>query len=157
MFITVVREWPLRLACLFTLLLASGCASLIADIDPPAVTVENVRSLPSQDSGPRFEITLRVANPNKQALEIAGISYTIDIMDHELVSGVTNQVPRIEAYSEQVVKLEAGVHLFQMLRLLADLGRSQGDALDYRFAAKIDFQGFLPTQRVEETGSLKLN
>ncbi|WP_116364189.1 LEA type 2 family protein [Parahaliea mediterranea] len=157
MSVTALCRAPLRLLCLAALLLAGGCASLIADMDPPAVTVENVRALPSQEAGPRFEITLRVANPNKQALDIAGISYTIDILDHELVSGVTNQVPRIEAYSEQTVKLQAGVHLFQMLRLLADLGRSQGEALDYRFAAKIDFNGFVPTQRVEETGSLRLN
>jgi hypothetical protein len=37
------------------------------------------------------------------------------------------------------------------------MGRTQGDALEYRFAAKIDFNGFLPTQRVEETGEITLN
>jgi LEA14-like dessication related protein len=139
------------------LLLSAGCASLVADLDPPTVSVEKVNALPSQDSGPRFEITLRVTNPNKQPLDIAGISYSIDILDRELVTGVTNEVPRIEAYSEQTVTLEAGVNLFQVLRLLADLGRHEGDQLDYRFAAKIDFNGFVPTQRVEETGTLRLN
>ncbi|MFN2165208.1 MAG: LEA type 2 family protein [Anaerolineae bacterium] len=126
-------------------------------MDPPTVSVEKVNALPSRDAGPRFEITLRVTNPNKQPLDIAGISYSIDILDRELVTGVTNEVPRIEAYSEQTVTLEAGVNLFQVLRLLADLGRHEGDQLDYRFAAKIDFDGFVPTQRVEETGTLRLN
>lgn len=143
------------LLCALSML--SACASLMGDRDPPTVSVENVRSLPGEGSAPRFEITLRIANPNKEALDIAGISYSIDILDHSLVTGVTNQVPHIDAYSEQTVTLEAGVNLFQLLRLLADLGRQRSEALDYRFAAKIDFRGFVPTQRVEETGRITLN
>lgn len=135
----------------------SGCASLMAERDPPVVSVENIRSLPNSGDGPRFEIVLRVANPNKEALDIAGISYSIDIQDRSLVTGVTNDVPRIEAYSEQTVTLNAGVNLIQVLRLLGDLGRTRSDALEYTFAAKIDFKGFIPTQRVKETGSLSLN
>ncbi|MBN7798426.1 LEA type 2 family protein [Parahaliea mediterranea] len=143
------------LLCLAAML--SGCASLMADMDPPVVNVDSVRSLPAGDGGPRFEITLRIANPNKQALDIAGISYSVDILDHSLVSGLTNEVPRIEPYSEQSVTLRAGVNMLQLLRLLADLGRQRNEALDYRFAAKIDFKGLLPTQRVEESGSLTLS
>ena len=30
------------------------------------------------------------------------------------------------------------------------------DTFEYRFLAKIDFNGFVPTQRVEETGEIKL-
>jgi LEA14-like dessication related protein len=135
----------------------SGCTSLMAERDPPVVSVENVQALQGQGGGPRFDVTLRVTNPNKDALDIAGISYSVFILDRELVTGVTNEVPRIEGYSEQTVSLEAGVNLLQLLRLLADLGRQRTEALDYRFAAKIDFTGLLPTQRVEETGTLRLN
>jgi LEA14-like dessication related protein len=134
----------------------SGCSTLTPEFDPPKVTVENVRSLPSEGIGPRFEIRLRVANPNKQSLDIAGISYTIDLLDTELISGVTNDVPEIAGYTEEVVTLQASVNTFAILRLLAGLGKTQTDALEYRFAAKIDFHGFIPTQRVEETGSLSL-
>lgn len=154
---TATLFWRL-LALLLAMLLLPGCASLMADRDPPAVSVENIRSLPSSEGGgPRFEIVLRVANPNKEALDIVGISYNIDILDHTLVTGVTNEVPRIDAYSEQTVTLEAGVNLFQLLRLLGDLGQAPSEALDYRFEAKIDFKGLVPTQRVTETGSLALN
>ncbi len=134
----------------------TACAGLFTKLEPPMVNVENVRSLPSEEMGPRFEITLRIANPNATALDIAGISYTIDVFNRSLISGVTAEVPRIEPYSEGVVKLEAGVNLIQALRLLGDLGVGQHDSIDYRFAAKIDFSGLLPTQRVEESGSLTL-
>ena len=149
-----------RLRCAYTLvaicLLLVGCATLTTEFDPPKVTVENVRSIPSEGMEPRFEFQLRVANPNKQSLDIAGISYTIELMGKELISGVTNEVPQIAGYSEEVVTVQASVNTFQLLRLLAELGKSQADSLDYRFAAKIDFHGFIPTQRVEETGTLSL-
>jgi LEA14-like dessication related protein len=136
--------------------IVSGCATVTGDMDPPNVVLESFNSLPSDGGGPRFQIKLRVQNPNKQALDIAGISYSIALLDREVITGVTNEVPLIAPYSEEVVTLEAGFNLVQLLRLLTGMGRTQGDALEYRFAAKIDFNGFLPTQRVEETGEITL-
>jgi len=74
---------------------------------------------------------LRVQNPNKQALDIAGISYSIALLDREVITGVTNDVPLIAPYSEEVVTLEAGFNLVQLLRLLTGMGRTTGEALDY--------------------------
>lgn len=138
------------------LTLLGGCASIIPEVDPPKVSLESFNSLPGEGGAPRFEIKLRIANPNKQSLDIAGISYSVEILDKELISGVTNEVPLIEAYSEEVVTLEAGLQLFQLVRLLAGLGQQATDNLDYKFSAKIDFNGFVPTQRIEETGSINL-
>ena len=141
---------------LLCLLALTGCATLTADLDPPTVTVENVESLPGSGSTPRFLITLRITNPNKQALDIVGVSYSLALLNKEVISGVSNEVPRIEAYSEETVKLEAGIRLFELLRLLAGLGLEKTDELDYKFQAKIDFEGFMPTQRVEEAGVISL-
>ena len=150
----------LRFTAYFTWLLLlitlSGCASMQPDLDPPKISLESFKSLPSETGAPRFEIKLRVANPNKQTLDIAGISYSIELLGKELISGVTNDVPVIEAYTEEVITLEAGLQLFQLLRLLASLGQTQADALDYRFLAKVDFNGFIPTQRIEEAGQITL-
>ena len=136
--------------------LISGCASVMPDIDPPKVTVEKVESIPAESGAPRFKISLRVINPNTQSLDIAGISYGVEIMGQEVVTGVTNDVPVIEGYSEGVVTLDAGLQLFQVFRLLTSLGKSQGEALEYRFVAKIDFKGLVPTQHVEQKGELTL-
>ena len=69
---------------------------------------------------------------------------------------LTNEVPLIPGYSEQVVTLEAGLQMFQVVRLLTSLGKARGDSLEYRFLAKFDFNGLVPTQRVEEVGELAL-
>ena len=146
----------MRLSLVISLaLILMGCTTVTGDMDPPKVTVENVEASPT-DGTPRFLITLNIVNPNKQALDIAGVSYSIDIMGKELVTGVTNQVPKIEPYSEQQVELEAGVRLFELVRLLAGLGMEPTDELEDQFEAKIDFHGWMPTQRVDETGVISL-
>lgn len=144
---------------LFVLLMAfglNGCATFYGDMDPPSISIEDVSAVPSDSGVPRFEVVLNVVNPNKRALNIAGIAYSLEILGKELVMGVTDDVPRIGGYSEEKVTLLAGVQLVGILRLMAALGTTPGEEVDYRFSAKIDFEGFLPTQRVEETGKISL-
>ena len=85
-----------RIFALVWLITLAGCASLVPPLDPPKVTVENIRSLPVEGTGPRFLLTVRIVNPNEQSLDIAGISYAIELMDRELVTGVANDIPVIE-------------------------------------------------------------
>lgn len=143
--------WLLSLASVLT-----ACAGMGTDMDPPKVSLDSFRALPSEGGAPRFEIQLRVINPNRQDLDVAGISYSIEVMDRELLSGVSNEVPLIRGYTEEVVTLEAGLQLFQLARLLTSLGSHRGDTLPYRFSAKIDFHGFVPTQRIVDSGEIQL-
>ncbi|TDG13981.1 hypothetical protein E2F43_10840 [Seongchinamella unica] len=152
-----MKRSSLHCLWLAMLVLATGCAALRPDIDPPKVSLESFNALPSSGGAPRFEISLRIANPNKQAFDVTGISYGVEIQGKELITGVTNEVPVLQPYSEEIVTLEAGLQLLPLLRLLATLGKDASDSLDYRLTAKIDFNGFVPTQRIEETGSFTLN
>lgn len=140
----------------FLALILGGCSSFPGGIEPPKVSVDSVRTLPADGSVPRFQIVLRIANPNARALDVAGISYGIELLGRELISGVSNQVPRIEGYTEEQVVIDVGVNLLELLRLLGNLGHSRSDALDYRFRAKIDFRGLLPTQYIEDSGTIAL-
>jgi LEA14-like dessication related protein len=137
--------------------LLAGCASLTPQLDPPKVSLVSFKSLPSDTGAPRFEIKLRVINPNKQTLDIAGISYSVELLDKELITGVAKDVAPIAGYSEGVVTLESGLQLLELMRLMASIGSVGSEALDYRLTAKIDFNGFMPTQHIEEKGEISLN
>jgi len=142
---------------LFGLVVLSGCASLTPDMDPPTINLVSFRPLPSEGNAPRFEIKLRVVNPNRQQLDIAGISYSIALLDKELITGVANDIPTIAGYGEGVVTLQVELQLLELLRLITSVGTDRSEPLVYRFSAKVDFNGFLPTQRLEETGQITLN
>lgn len=44
-------------------------------------------------SPPRFEIVLHITNPNRDPLELEGISYTIHLEGNKVMSGVANDLP----------------------------------------------------------------
>ena len=140
----------------FWLLILAGCASLTPRLDPPKISLVSLRSLPGEEGAPRFEVKLRIINPNKQKLDIAGISYSIALQDRELINGVANDIAPIESYGEGEVTLKADLQLLELLRLLASLGEPESGPLTYRFSAKIDFSGLVPTQHIEETGDITL-
>lgn len=145
-----------RIAVIVVVLALSACATLVQEMDPPTINLQTVKPIRGDAVAPDFEITLRVVNPNKIALNIVGIAYDIEVMGRELVSGVSNDIPRIAPYSEQVVKLTASVNVYQLLRLMADVSTRQAKELDYQLNAKIDFDGLVPTQRMQESGVIDL-
>jgi len=139
------------------LALLVGCASITPEIDPPKISLLSLRSIPVEGESPRFEIQLRVINPNKETLDIAGISYSIELLGRELITGVVNDVSPIAGYGEGIVTLDAGLQLLELFRLMVSLGTASSEPLVYRLKAKIDFNGFIPTQRLEDSGEITLN
>ena len=91
------------------LLLLCGCAGLEQELDPPRISIDGFRNLPGQGAGPRFEVDLRIQNPNERPLDIAGIAYEIALQDVPLISGVSNEVPLVGGYAEEVVTLQSGL------------------------------------------------
>ncbi len=145
-----------RTCCLYLLAAAilSGCAGLRPGYETPTVTVNAFRTLPSGGALPSFEIGLEVINPNREPLELAGISYTISLDGHDIIKGVGNELPVIEAYGTGQVTVTATANLLAGARLIADLMSSPKDSFDYRFLAKLDPGAFRPTIRVEDSGTL---
>ncbi len=148
-----------RASALLLVLLCSACASMGTGeaLDPPTVSLQSIRPVSGSGATPDFEITLRVVNPNNHSLNIAGVAYDVEVEGHELVSGVSNDIPRIDAYSEENVTLSASVNVFPLLRLLADVTSNEARTLEYQLKAKIDFEGLVPTQRISETGEIDLS
>jgi LEA14-like dessication related protein len=138
-----------------TLILA-GCAGMQPGYEKPTVTISSFRTLPSAGALPSFEIGLRVINPNREALELQGVAYTISLEGHEIIKGVANDLPVIDGYGEGEFVLTASANLFAGIRLIAGLVRSDGDSLEYELEAKLDIGGFRPAIRVKESGEISL-
>ena len=141
-------------AALLLTLLCTGCAGLQPGYETPSVTVKSFRALPAAGTVPNFEIGLEVVNPNEEALELAGIAYTISLEGHEIIKGVGNELPVIEGYGTGTVTVTASASLFQGIRLFTDLVQSPKDSFEYSFEAKLDPGGFRPAVRVKDSGTI---
>lgn len=133
-----------------------ACTGMRPGYETPTVTVNSFRTLPSQGAMPKFEIGLHVINPNREALKLRGVSYTVSLEGHELIKGVANDLPVIAAYGEGEFKVTAAANLFAGIRLITDLMSGPKDTFDYEFEAKLDVGTFLPVIRVKDAGQVSL-
>ena len=139
------------------ILFFSGCAGLqTSDFQDPAVSINTFRVVPSQGIAPRFEIGLRIVNPNRTALTLEGIAYTIDIEGNRILTGVANNLPVIDPYSEGNITLQASTDLFGGLGLISDLMKQEHDKVTYDLHVKLDAGSYLPLIHVERTGEISL-
>jgi len=137
--------------------LLAGCAGMRPGYETPTVTVKSVRAIPSEGMLPEFEIDLHVVNPNREALKLAGVSYTVSLEGHELIQGVGNDLPVIDGYGEGDFTLNASADLFAGVGLIRDLMSSQKDTLSYSFEAKLDPGALRPSIRVKDSGEVSLS
>jgi len=147
----------LTIAIIALAVLLAGCAGLRPGYETPTVTVKSVRTIPSQGMLPEFEIDLHVVNPNREALKLAGVSYTVSLEGHELIKGVGNDLPVIEGYGEGDITLNASADLFAGVGLVRELMSSQKDTLSYSFEAKLDPGALRPSIRVRDSGEVSLS
>jgi len=136
----------------------SSCAPLQPGFETPVVSISSFEALPSQGVVPQFEIGLHIVNPNRTALNLKGVVYTISLEGHKLMTGVTNELPVIEAYSEGDILINASVDLFSSIGFFTDLIRNQNlEKISYQFNAKLDLGTLHPVIRVTKEGELSLN
>lgn len=141
---------------LIGLLLLSACAFLQPDFAEPTVTVTSFRALPTDNLVPRFEIGLHVVNPNRSALSLLGLSYTVELEGHRILSGVANQLPVIAAYGEGDLLLQASPDLFSTINLFSELMTQPRKSFRFTLTALLDVGRLLPKIRVEKRGEITL-
>lgn len=150
----IKHAWFLVLIPLMFLI--QGCANLQAGFKEPTVNLTSFRVLPSESMAPRFEIGLHVTNPNRIALALAGLSYTVSLEGRQILTGVANDLPEIAAYGEGDITLLATPDLFNSISLFADLFRQPRDNFSYELEAILDLGGIYPNVNVEKKGQISL-
>ena len=141
---------------LIFLIVLFGCAGLENGFETPKVGVSSFRVIPSEGAMPRFEISLHIINPNRTELKLEGLVYSLTLEGHEVITGVSNQLPIIEAYGEGEVTLIASVDLLNSIRLIATLLNSQQEKFAYELDAKLDIGRFQPRIHVVEKGEISM-
>jgi LEA14-like dessication related protein len=145
---------------MFALIIVSivlqACAGFRPGYETPTVTVSSFKALPSDGVMPAFQIGLRVINPNREALELRGIAYTVSLDGYEVIKGVGNDLPVIEGYGEGEFNLTASANLFEGIRLVSGLLSSNKDRFSYELEAKLDIGTFRPAIRVKDSGEINL-
>lgn len=137
-------------------LLLSGCSALQRNYEEPEVHLTRIAPLAGTGLEQRFLIGLRILNPNRDAINVAGMSYNVSLRGQKVVSGVSSQLPRIPGYGEAEVELEASTNLLAGARVLLDLMNRPAEPIDYELEARLDVGRFALPVRIRDSGSISL-
>jgi LEA14-like dessication related protein len=130
----VINTRPTRwLVGTFSVLLLAACAS----VEPPSVTLSNIRIEHSTVFEQRFLTTLRIQNPNPFDLNIEGVSFAIEVNGQPFAKGVGKADLVVPAYGSGVVEAEAITTLMGFIRQFQALTRSGGLKLSYRLTGTL--------------------
>lgn len=133
-----------------------GCATMEPGFETPTVGVSSFRVLPSEGVAPRFEIGLHIVNPNRSALKLEGIIYSVVLEGHKVLTGASSNLPVIGAYGEGDVTLTATADLLRSINLFASLMKQPQDTFTYELDAKLDIGSLRPRIHVQEKGEISL-
>ena len=134
-------------------LLLAGCATMRPGFVTPTVNITSFKPLPSEGIAPRFEMNLRVVNPNSTQLSLRGMSYKVALNNFNVVDGAANALPIVPAYGEAEFKVVAMVGVFEGIRFVSDLLQNPKGQVAYTLKAKLDVGAMLPSINIEKTGS----
>lgn len=135
-------------------IMLGGCASLTRD--PVRVTVAGLEPIAGQDLEMRFNVKLRVQNPNDTPIEYNGIALDLELNGKPFASGVSDRAGAVPRFGEAVLDVPVSVSAFNAARQawsFADAA-SAGEmpyALRGRLAG-----GVLGTVRFTDAGMLSL-
>lgn len=97
------------------LLSLGGCASMFGG-DPLRVTVAGIEPLTGQGMEMRFNLKLRVQNPNETPIDFNGVSVELDLNGKQFASGVSDQSGTVPRFGEAVIGVPLTVPAFTVVR-----------------------------------------
>ncbi|MBW9103975.1 LEA type 2 family protein [Paraburkholderia phenoliruptrix] len=149
-----------RVAALCTLVVTltlglGGCAGLFGG-DPLRVSVAGIEPLEGQGLDMRFDIKLRVQNPNESAISFNGVSLDLELNGKSFASGVSDQGGTVPRFGETVLHVPLTVPAFAAVRqAFAFAGAAQSGQVPYVLRGKLAGGPFGTTRFVDQ-GTLSL-
>ena len=121
----------LRMLVPLTVLCLTACATVPSDIERPKISIANIAPKDIAVFEQRFDVQLRIQNPNDQDLGINGLRFDIELNDKEFGSGMSGQQVKIPRFGSEVVTVEVITGLSSFLRQFQDLNKSGAGTLRY--------------------------
>jgi len=139
----------------------SGCALLPWSAVAPTVHVVGIERVAGEALERRFQLMLRVQNPNPRPIDFKGLALTLELNNRTVGQGVTGELGNVPAHGELLMSLpvtvSAAPDTLQMLGFADRLPRG-----DLPYTVKGRFTGGMVTRILdaeavfESSGSLRL-
>lgn len=142
---------------MLSLLIIAGCSTMPQDFETPKVSITNIVPKDMTLMEQRFDVQLRIQNPNNFDLGINGIRFDIALNGNEFGSGMSGEKVTIPRFSSEVINGEVITGLGGILRQAQGF-TSGATKVKYRLKGKA-FAEAPSSFRIpfEDTGEIDLN
>ena len=114
-----------RVVFILFALLATGCASLMLDAEPPEVLVTNITPLEATLFEQQLKVDIRVRNPNPFELNVTGLDFTLNLNGKRLARGLANRAVTIPRLGDAIVSVNTTTSTLEVMRQLLSLHKQQ--------------------------------
>ncbi len=132
----------------------AACATVPPDIDPPKISIANIAPKDFAIFEQRFDVHLRIQNPNEKDLGINGMRFDIDLNEQKFANGMSGEKVIIPRFGSQVVNVEVITGISSFLRQFQELNKTGAGKVRYRIrgTAFVDSPGIfkLPFDEKDE-------
>jgi LEA14-like dessication related protein len=150
----LVRRSFLLLLAIIALCGLNGCAGMLGS-EPIRVTVAGLEPLEGQGLEMRFNVKLRVQNPNNAPVDYDGVSLDLALNGKPFASGVSDQRGSVPRYGEAVLEVPVTVSAFTAARQVFGFATGTAHAsIPYALSGRLG--GALGGTRFSDKGSLDL-
>jgi LEA14-like dessication related protein len=126
-------------ALIIVLMAIAGCAGVGKQLDPPRISLANIRVQEVTGLETAFEIQMRVFNTNDIDLNIKGISAELEINGQPFATGVSNTPVKIPSYGTELVSITVYSSVIKMFKSV--YGLKDSEELKYRLKGKVRVSG----------------
>ena len=124
---------------LIAVLMIAGCAGVGKQLEPPRISLANIRVQEVSGLETSFEIQMRVFNANEIDLDVRGISADLDINGQPFATGVSNTPVRIPSYGTELVTVTVYSSVINIFK--SAYGLKDSEAIKYRLNGKVRVSG----------------
>ncbi len=130
----VVAKIFLLLYCTATL---TACSLFGGYQETPHVSLVGIQPIEMGLLEQRYELQLRILNPNDKEIPVKGLSYSIEINGHVFAYGVSRQPVTIPPFSEALLDVEVVSNLLNIMQQFQEKSGESSNSLKYRLRGKI--------------------
>lgn len=151
-----MRTSAMQALLVFVALALAACTGMPARVEPPSITVSDVRMGTAGVFEQQFFVKLRIQNPNDSDLQIKGSSFELELNDQPFAKGVSAKSVTVPRFGSEFMEIEAVSSLGNILRQAGAMTSDAGmEKFRYRIKGKLATRnaGSLP---FDERGDLSL-
>ena len=149
------RHWWIAAA---VVMMIASCSTIPKDFEVPRVSISDLTPKDVALFEQRFDVKLRIQNPNDMTMSINGLRFDIDLNEQEFANGMSGESVTVPRFGSETVSVEVFTTLASFLRQVKDL--SGGTAQKVRYRLKGTAFVVSPSQfkvPFDEKGEIELN